>query len=98
MEPLHDLPTLIEGVARVMTGRPDTRLMLAGDGPSRPDIERLAARRLPARVATGSSVSSMRRESPEWLGKAEVYVRVALRLDVAVAPRSDGVWSDPRRE
>ena len=46
-EPIYDLETLIEGVAVVLARRPDTRLVIVGDGSSRPGLERLAARRLP---------------------------------------------------
>lgn len=47
-EPIYDLPTLIEGAARVMERRPGTRLEIAGRGSQTAELERLAARRLPA--------------------------------------------------
>ena len=45
---VYDLPTLFEGVAPVMAADPNTTLVITGDGPLRPELERLAARRLPA--------------------------------------------------
>jgi len=47
-EPIYDLPTIIEGAARVMERRADTRLEIAGSGSRSDELQRLAARRLPA--------------------------------------------------
>jgi glycosyltransferase involved in cell wall biosynthesis len=73
MEPLYDLPTVIQGTARVMERHRDVRLVLAGDGPSRAELERLAARLLPADrhrfVGTLDAAGIA-----EWLGRAEIYV------------------------
>jgi glycosyltransferase involved in cell wall biosynthesis len=44
----HDL--LIEACAQVATGKPETRLVILGDGELRKETERLAAERLPGRV------------------------------------------------
>jgi glycosyltransferase involved in cell wall biosynthesis len=77
MEPLYDLPTLVEGVARVMATRPNTRLVLAGDGPSRSEIEQLAARRLPAGRYQFVGVLDAQGIA-EWLARAEIYVSASL--------------------
>lgn len=42
--PIKDLPALIHAAAGVIRRRPDVWLVLAGDGPSRPDLEALARR------------------------------------------------------
>ncbi|HTO91252.1 MAG TPA: glycosyltransferase [Candidatus Sulfotelmatobacter sp.] len=47
-EPIYDLPTLIEGAAQVMERWAGTRLEIAGAGSLTRELERLAARRLPA--------------------------------------------------
>ncbi|HET9325157.1 MAG TPA: glycosyltransferase [Candidatus Eisenbacteria bacterium] len=73
MEPIYDLPTVIQGVAKVMATRQDTRLVLAGDGPSRSEIERLAAQLLPAgRFQFVGQLDAA--GIAEWLGRAEIYV------------------------
>lgn len=73
MEPIYDLPTVIEGVAPVLARRGEAQLVLAGDGPLRAEIEALAARRLPR-----GRYRFLGRITPpamaEWLGRAEVYV------------------------
>jgi glycosyltransferase involved in cell wall biosynthesis len=40
---IKDLPTLVRAFARVAGERPDAVLLLAGDGPSRPEVEALVA-------------------------------------------------------
>jgi glycosyltransferase involved in cell wall biosynthesis len=40
--PIKDLPTLFRAAAGVIHSRPDVWLVLAGDGPSRPELEALA--------------------------------------------------------
>jgi glycosyltransferase involved in cell wall biosynthesis len=77
MEPLYDLPTVITAAVSVMAARPDARLVLAGDGPSRADLERLAARLLPRDrwqflgALDAAGIAS-------WLARAEVYVSASL--------------------
>ncbi|MFI5370073.1 MAG: glycosyltransferase [Candidatus Eisenbacteria bacterium] len=72
-ETVYDLPTLFAGIAPVMMRRPDTRLVVAGDGSDRPRLERIAARLLPA-----ERVRFVGRLSPdalaEWLARADVYL------------------------
>jgi glycosyltransferase involved in cell wall biosynthesis len=73
METLYDLPTVIEAAARVMAERPETRLALAGDGPARASLERLAATRLARdRVQFLGALDAAGVAS--WLARAEVYV------------------------
>ena len=77
MEPLYDLPTLIEGVAPVLARRPEARLALAGDGPQRAEIERLAARRLPAgRFQFLGQLDAA--GIAAWLARADLYVSTSL--------------------
>jgi glycosyltransferase involved in cell wall biosynthesis len=77
MEPIYDLPTLIEGVARALEKRSGLRLALAGDGPSRPEIERLAAGRLPAgRYQFLGQLDAA--GIAAWLARAEIYVSASL--------------------
>jgi glycosyltransferase involved in cell wall biosynthesis len=75
-EPVYDLDTLIAGVAPVMARRPDTRLVLAGDGSLRAAHERLAARLLPA-----GRWQFIGMQTPEalagWLARAGVYLSAA---------------------
>lgn len=40
--PQKDVPTLLHAAAEVTRARPDTRFVIAGDGPLRPSLERLA--------------------------------------------------------
>jgi len=46
-EDIYDLPTVIEGAARVLAAHPQAQLVVAGDGSRRGALERLAASRLP---------------------------------------------------
>jgi len=72
-EPIYDLPTLIEGAARVMARRGETRLEIAGAGSLTAELERLAARRLPAgrwRFLGMLSPSQM----AEALGRASIFL------------------------
>ena len=72
-EDVYDLPTVIEGAARVLEAHPDAQLVLAGDGSRRVALERLAASRLPR-----ARHRFVGRLGPEelagWLARAEVYV------------------------
>jgi glycosyltransferase involved in cell wall biosynthesis len=43
MVPIKDLPTLVRAFALVLTTLPQCVLVIAGDGPSRPELERLLA-------------------------------------------------------
>jgi glycosyltransferase involved in cell wall biosynthesis len=43
LHPVKDHTTLLRGFAAVAAARPDVDLLLAGDGPLRPDLERLTA-------------------------------------------------------
>lgn len=75
-EPVYDLDTLIAGVAPIMRRRPDTRLVIAGDGSLRAAHERLAARLLPAGrwqfigLQTPAALAG-------WLARADVYLSAA---------------------
>jgi len=72
-EGVYDLPTVIEGAARVLEMRPGARLVVAGDGSQRRGLEALAAARLPA-----GRWSFIGRVEPAtlagWLARAEIYL------------------------
>jgi glycosyltransferase involved in cell wall biosynthesis len=73
MEPVYDLPTVIEGAAPVLHHHPDAELVLAGDGSQRRALEALAAARLPAgryRFVGRLDPASL----AEWLGRADLYL------------------------
>ncbi len=72
-EPVYDLPTLIEGAAVVMRARPETELVIAGDGSRRPALEALAAARLPAGRwrFTGQLAPEV---LAGWLARADLYL------------------------
>lgn len=72
-EPVYDLPTLFAGVAPVMARRPETRLVVAGDGSLRAALERQAARLLPA-----GRVRFVGRLSPDALAEALARAEVSL--------------------
>jgi glycosyltransferase involved in cell wall biosynthesis len=42
LDPVKDLPTLVEAFASVRQARPGARLVIVGDGPARAELERLA--------------------------------------------------------
>ncbi len=72
-ESVYDLPTVIEGAARVLETLPHAHVVFAGDGMLRPELERRAAARLPAgRYRFVGRVGAA--ELASWLSRAEVYV------------------------
>jgi glycosyltransferase involved in cell wall biosynthesis len=72
-EPVYDLETMFGGLGPVMARRPHLHLVIAGDGSLRGELERLAARLLPAgRFRFAGMV-----EPPAlaaWLARAEIYL------------------------
>ncbi|MGE5243996.1 MAG: glycosyltransferase family 4 protein [Betaproteobacteria bacterium] len=76
--PIKDLPTLVLAFARLLDTVPNASLVIAGDGPVRPELERLvAARRLTSRV--------------RLLGWREDLVDLYETIDVCVlASRNEG--------
>jgi glycosyltransferase involved in cell wall biosynthesis len=72
-EPVYDLPTLFAGAADVMRERSSVELAIAGDGTLRSELERLAARVLPA-----GRYRFLGRLDPQamagWLSRADVYL------------------------
>ncbi len=99
MEPIYDLATLIEAAAVVMAHRPQVQLALAGDGPGRAELERLAGRRLPAgryRFLGQLDAAGI----AAWLMRAEIYVSTSrsdstsLSLLEAMASGAAPVMSD----
>jgi glycosyltransferase involved in cell wall biosynthesis len=72
-EPVYDMSLLLEGVAPVMARRPETRLVIAGDGSLRGALEAQARVSLPP-----DRFSFVGRLTPAelagWLGRAEVYL------------------------
>lgn len=76
-ESVYDIPALLRGVAPVMARRPETRLVIAGDGSLLDEHRRLAAELLPAgrfeftgRIAPATLAS--------LLARAEVYLSASL--------------------
>jgi len=70
-EPVYDLPALFAGVGPVLQARPQVRLVVAGDGSLRGELERLAHATLPAGRVTFTG-----RLAPEamaeWLARADI--------------------------
>lgn len=83
-EPIYDVETVIEGVARVLASRPGVRLVVTGDGSRTARLEALAARRLPAGRWTFTG-----RIDPaamaDLLGRAELYVSASLSDSTSVS-------------
>ena len=76
-EPVYDLPTVIEGAARVLETRPDATLVIAGDGSGRRGLEALAASRLPpGRWTFTGMLDPVALAS--WLARTEVYLSASL--------------------
>jgi glycosyltransferase involved in cell wall biosynthesis len=72
-EEVYDIPTILRGVAPVMARRPETTLVVAGDGSLRPAHERLAGELLPA--GRWRFTGRLRPEElASWLGRAGVYL------------------------
>jgi glycosyltransferase involved in cell wall biosynthesis len=64
---------ILRGAAQVMARRPETFLVIAGDGSLRPALEREAAALLPAgRFRFLGRLAP--RELADWLGRAQVYL------------------------
>ena len=65
-----DIPTLLRAFARLHTQRPQTRLLLAGEGPARPQLQALVAQlQLGAVVAMPGRIESPR----QWMQRATVF-------------------------
>jgi glycosyltransferase involved in cell wall biosynthesis len=85
LKPWHGVDQLINAYALVCDGQPESRLLIAGDGPDRDRLQQLA-RSLPAAVAESIAFLGMMPHAaiPQFLAS----------LDVAVSP---GVASDTYR-
>jgi glycosyltransferase involved in cell wall biosynthesis len=72
-ERVYDLPTVLRGAAMEMAADPATRLVVVGEGSLTRELERLAARLLPAgRYTFAGRVGPD--EMAAWLGRAEVCI------------------------
>jgi glycosyltransferase involved in cell wall biosynthesis len=72
-EPVYDLPTVIEGCARLLETHAHAQAVFAGDGSRRAELERHAAARLPAgRYRFVGRLTPT--ELATWLARAEAYV------------------------
>jgi glycosyltransferase involved in cell wall biosynthesis len=71
--PWHDLNLLLESFTQVVKERPDTRLVLVGEGPTRPSVERYIIDNglSEAVILTGTVAHS---EVPDLLSIADVAV------------------------
>jgi glycosyltransferase involved in cell wall biosynthesis len=98
LDPQKRVDVLLEAFAKIAARRPRARLALAGDGPLRHDLERLARDRglLPERVA----FLGVRSDVPNVLRAASVYVLpsaqegVSIALLEALAARAPAVVTD----
>ncbi len=68
--PVKDHPTLFRAFAGVARARPDVDLLLAGDGPTRADLERLVAS---LGIADRVRFLGIRRDVPDLLAAADVF-------------------------
>jgi glycosyltransferase involved in cell wall biosynthesis len=71
LSPQKDPLTLVRGLARVLRERPDTRLLLVGEGPLRAEVEREAAT---LGVAQQVVMTGLRRDVPRLLAAMDVFV------------------------
>lgn len=72
-EPVYDLPAVIDAAAAVIARRPEARLVIAGDGSRRAELEARARAELPAgRYAFVGMLDAA--GLLEWLGRADIYV------------------------
>jgi len=86
LRPWHGLPILVEAFARLQRRRPESRLLVVGDGPERGSLtEALAERGLSSSVCFSGAVAPA--EIPGWLA----------RMDVGVAPyeKAEGFYFSP---
>lgn len=70
-DPQKDYPTMLKAFAKVAEERPETVLLIAGDGPLRPATEELAQQ---LGVAEKVRFLSIRRDVPELMNAADAYV------------------------
>ena len=68
--PVKDHPTLLRAFAEVASVRPDVDLLLAGDGPCRSDLERLATN---LGIADRVRFLGIRRDVPDLLTVADLF-------------------------
>jgi L-malate glycosyltransferase len=68
--PVKDHATLLRAFALAATSRPDVDLLLAGDGPLRPDLERLAAE---LEIAKRVRFLGVRSDVPELLRASDLF-------------------------
>lgn len=81
LSPEKDLPSLLRAVALVARAAPDFRLEVAGDGPSRAELERLAHELgLDARVRFLGEV----RDVPALLARASLFVLPSLTEGISI--------------
>lgn len=73
LHPLYDVGTLIRAVPLVLASRPDTRFVIAGDGPDRTDLEGLVSSLGVARAVRFLGALPSARIA-EHLATADVYV------------------------
>jgi glycosyltransferase involved in cell wall biosynthesis len=71
LDPIKDQGTVIRALAALRETQPSARLRLAGDGPTRPELERLAGE---LNVAEHVEFLGECQDIPEQLGSADVFV------------------------
>lgn len=72
--PWHDLRLLLESFAAVLQRRPDARLVLVGDGPTRPSVERMVQEDDRLRQAVMYTGAIAHTSVPDMLSIADVAV------------------------
>lgn len=71
LEAHKDHASLLRALPEILAARPDFQLLLAGDGSLRPTLEALARE---LGVAASVSFLGARRDVPQWLGRADLFV------------------------
>lgn len=69
--PQKDYSSLLQAFARVVVKRPEARLLIAGDGPLRPAMEKLVKE---FGVSSQTKFLGVRRDIPELMNAADAYV------------------------
>jgi glycosyltransferase involved in cell wall biosynthesis len=81
LDPVKDLPTLIDAFALVRAETPRARLVIVGDGPER---ERLAACAARAGIADAFTITGYRSDVRQLLPAADVYVSSSISEGVSI--------------
>ena len=81
LDPVKDLPTLVEGLALVRRERPTTQLLIIGDGPDRARIEETAHR---LNQAAAVHFVGYRSDVRRLLAAADIYVNCSVSEGISL--------------